>query len=692
MKNYKEIIAKMTLEEKASLLTGEDMHTRAYTQYGIRSIEVSDGPSGVRCPWKTPIEGGDVAFAPAVSMASTWDRELINEVGHVLGRNCVAHGIDMLLAPSVNLHRNPLCGRNYEYFSEDPLLGGEIGAEYIKGIQAEGVGTSLKHFAMNSQERFRGYVNSECDERTMREMYLRVFEIIVKKANPTSVMCAYNKVNGHYCSENKKLLTKILREEWGFKGELISDWGAIHNTGKAIHAGMDLQMPECKNILEKVKEGLEKGYCTMDDIDRAVENNMRLVDEILDIERSKEPFDRKKAHEVAQKAAADGIVMLKNDENVLPIKKGIKTLGIFGKFAEDPLAVGGEMSSGSVTVEKESIDKPLDFIKQYAAENDIEVIYEPLYEKECGEFGMPLREKMINALTKCDVAVFFAGYHPYWEVEGDDRPRLDLPFNMVRLAAEVARIHPKAVIIHQTGAAIPPYFYSTGEPKAILQMWLSGEGGGKAIADVLFGKVNPSGKLPTTFMKKMDPYIEETYPGNGRFIEYKEGQSIGYRYYDKHPEMVWYPFGHGLSFTTFEYSNLHISPEKSDDPNQVVKVSFDITNTGKVTGKEVAQVYVGQQESTVVRPIKDLRGFEKIELKPNETKTVTIELDKRAFAYYNLNDEDWHVESGKYDIMVAASATDIRLKGEYDIEWDGDYTVNREEMGDKWAKLLMAGN
>lgn len=689
MRDYKKLISKLTLEQKALLLSGVGLETNPIPELGIRKMVMCDGPSGVRNGRINKIPGGNIAFAPPVSMAASWDRQLVREIGVGFAKNCIEAGIDMILAPSVNLLRNPLCGRNYEYFSEDPVLAGELSAEFINGVQSEGVGTSLKHFAMNHQERFRNVVNAECDERTIREMYLRVFEIAVKKSNPTSVMCAYNKVNGHYCSENKKLLTKILREEWGYDGMLISDWGAVHNLGKALKAGMDLQMPHNEKVYEDLVEGLEKGWCTMEDIDRAVENNLKTVDKILDAPKSNEPFDREKLHELAQRAAADGMVLLKNDDNILPIDpKKIKKIAVMGKFAEDPVAVAAPASSGSVTVDDESIDKPLDYIRKYAEENGIEVTYTPLFEKYSGGYAHPVRGELIPAAVKADMVLFFTGYHPCHEVEGDDRPDINLPYNIIRLATEAARVNPNTVMIQSNGSAIAPYFF-LGKPKAILQSWLTGEGGGKAIADILFGKVNPSGKLPMTFMNEMDPELE--CPGDSRKLNYKEGQSIGYRYYDNHPDMVWYPFGYGLSYTTFEYSNLIITPENSNDPKQIVKVKFDITNTGKVAGKEVAQVYVKTLDGSIVRPIKDLRGFEKIHLEPGETKTVTIELDDRAFAYYNLNDEEWHVESGEYEIMVAASATDIRLSATYSVSWDDDYTINREEWDDKaFAEMLIA--
>ncbi len=689
MRDYKTLISKMTLEQKASILTGEGLESTPIEELGIEKVTFCDGPSGLRDGNACNIKGGNIAFAPPISMAATWDRALVREIGEVFGRNCVAAGINMLLSPAVNLLRNPLCGRNYEYFSEDPILAGELGAEFINGIQSMGVGTSLKHFAMNHQELYRGVVNAECDERTMREMYLRVFEIVIKKSNPTSVMCAYNKVNGHYCSENRKLLTKILRDEWGFGGQVISDWGAVHNLAKALHAGLDMQMPYNENILQDIQLGLEKGWCSMEDVDRAVENQIKLVDVLLSMPRPTEPFNREKAHTFAELAAAEGMVLLRNDDNILPINpQKIKKIAVMGKFAEDPVAIAAPASSGSVTVDDESIDKPLDFIRKYAEENGIEVTYTPLFEKDMGGYTHPVRGELIPAAVNADLVLFFTGYHPCHEVEGDDRPSIELPYNIIRLASEACRVNPNTIMIQSNGCSIAPYFMYC-DPKGILQTWLTGEGGGKAIADILFGKVNPSGRLPMTFMRELDPDLE--YPGDGIKLDYKERQYIGYRYYDKHPEKVWYPFGYGMSYTTFKYSNLKITPECSDDPKTTVTVQFDITNTGDVAGKEVAQVYVSATEPTIVRPEKELQGFEKIELQAGETKTVTIELNERSFAYYNTNEEDWHVESGTYNIMVGASAADIRLKGEYTVEWEDDYTINREGFKDlSFAEMLIA--
>lgn len=682
MRDYRNIIDQMTFEEKADCLTGLAMATKAFEQYGIKSVTMSDGPSGVRKPWDNTMEGGDVAFPTASSLAATWNRKLVYEVGEGLAESCVAHDVDMLLAPGVNLYRNPLCGRNYEYFSEDPYLAGELGAAYINGIQDHGVGSSLKHYIANTQERARGVINSEMDERTMRELYLKPFEIILQKAAPTTVMCAYNKVNGHYCSENRKLLTDILRGEWGYDGMLISDWGAIHNLGKAISAGMDFQMPTNQDIREQLREGYEKGLVSEEDIDRAVN---RVIDFVMTVQemkgrRTKEPYSRQKLHELAKKTSDESIVLLKND-GILPIRPGqYQKIAVFGYYAEKPNCLGGGSgASGCVTVAEESIDSPLEYIKQYAG--DTEIIYAPLYE----EFGgSPHFDQMIlmqRMIAESDAVIMFGGYPQYYEVEGEDRRSLGLPHYMGRLIDEASRFCKNTIVVLQTGCAVAP-FMELAEPRAIVQMGYAGEAAGHSIADVLFGKVNPSGRLQCTYMAEFDPDMDLT--GDGRKINYKEKMFIGYRYYDLHPEKVWYPFGHGLSYTEFAYRDLKISPEYSNDTEQKVTVSFKVKNIGKVFGGEVAQVYVSEREPSVLRPVKELKGFEKVFLEPGEETEVTVELDKEAFAYYNTNENDWHVESGIYDILVGKSAAEICLKGEYVIEWEKDYTINR----DRWHQVI----
>ena len=694
MKDYKAIVSKLTLDEKIMLLNGVKMNTVPLPEYGIGTVQMSDATSGVRCPWKERIGGGgDVAFPSETGMAATFNRDMVRKIGAAIARNCIAHEVDILLAPATNIHRNPLCGRNFEYFSEDPYLSGVMSTEYIKGVQGEGVGTSLKHFAMNNQENLRNIINSECnDERAMREIYFTPFEMAVKDANPTTVMCSYNKINGVYASENHWLLTEVLRDEWGYDGLVVSDWGADHNYAKAVHAGLDLCMPNQKDFAEELKKGLERGWCTEEDIDKCAERVLRLADGVLNMPRSSEPYVREDLHKLAQEASADGIVLLENKDNILPINpKKVKKMTILGKYAEEPLAVSGyyEMRGnlcGGVTVDPASLDSPLEYLKQYAKENDIEITYEPLYDMFSGSIDMALRDVMINSIKEADLVLFFIGMPPYYEMEGDDRIELSFPFYMSRLATDVCRFNRNTVVIQQAGCAVSNYFFMK-PPKAIVHMWLCGEGGGKAIADVLFGKSNPCGKLPMTFMNKLDPRLDRR--GDGRKVVYREGMEVGYRYYDKHPEDVWFPFGHGLSYTTFEYSNIKVTPDKVTDPDETVTVTFDIKNTGDVAGKEIAQIYVEQHDPSVVRPIKELKEFAKVELEPGETKTVSVTLNKRSFAYYNTCLHDWYAEPDTYHILVGASSTDIRLTADYVLEWDDGYTMLREKW-DNDTQFIMA--
>lgn len=550
-------------------------------------------------------------------------------------------------------------------------------------MQEHGVGTSLKHFIANTQERARSVINSEMDERTMRELYLKPFEMIVQKANPTTIMCAYNKVNGHYCSENKKILRDILRDEWGYDGMLISDWGAIHNLGKSIKAGMDFQMPANQNIREQLKEAYEKGLVSAEDIDNAVSRVIDFVMTIQDMKkrRTTEPYSRQKLHKLAKKAADEAIVLLKND-GILPIRPGqYKKIAVFGYYAEMPNLLGGGGgydASGGVTVARESVDSPLKYIKQSAG--DTEIIYAPLYDEYGGNPHFDQMRIMQKMIKEVDVVIMFGGYPQYYEVEGEDRRSLSLPHYMARLIEEAARFCKNTIVVLQTGCAVAP-FMEIAEPRAILQMGYAGEAGGHAIADVLFGRVNPSGKLQCTYMTEFDPDMDLT--GDGRKINYKEKMFIGYRYYDMHPEKVWYPFGYGLSYTKFAYSDLKISPEYSNDTKQKVAVSFKVKNIGKVFGGEIAQIYVSEREPSVLRPYKELKGFEKVFLEPGEESLITVELDKSSFAYYNTNENDWHVESGIYDILVGKSAAEICLRGQYVMEWEKDYTIHR----DRWKHI-----
>lgn len=686
---YKDILAKMPIEKKAEFITGEGMRTKLFPEYGIDNyIEVSDGPVGIRTsnPDAPKVKGGNVMIPCISALAATWDRSQVERASKIIALNCLYVGVSMLLAPGVNIARSPLCGRNYEYFSEDPYLAGELGAAYVDGLQKNGVGTCVKHFACNHQENHRRSVNVEIAERALREIYLSVFERIVKKSNPTSIMSAYNKINGHYCSENQKLLKQILRDEWGFDGGVISDWGAVYDVGLALKGGNDLVEPAEKNIVALVKKAMDDGTITVEDLDRAVSSILRMIDRVEELEKSTEVFDRKKAHEDVTDIARDAITLLKNDDNILPIKKGqYKKIGVVGFFAETPMAGGGSGGKGGgsadVSGSESSVDSPLECIKELAG--DTEIIYKPLYNYMTGDLSFGPLIDIQKIAKECEMIIMFAGNHPFWEVEGEDRDSLQLPAHMVRLIEECSRFCKKTVIVTQTGAAFAP-FMRLVQPNAHVHMWFAGEGGGRAIAETLFGINNPSGKLPVTFMKEINPDV--TFCADGRYMDYKDGLFVGYRYYDKHPEKVWYPFGFGMSYTTFEYSDIKVTTKD----NMSASVSFKITNTGDVAGKEACQIYVAPMESSVLRPEKELKEFAKVALNPGETKEVKFELDTRAFSYYNTNINDWFAESGKYEILVGASSQDIRLKGEVEIKSPNQYTINREKWTNAGENVIMA--
>lgn len=681
-KRIDELLKEMTLEEKCLLLTGGGaLKTRQIERLAIPKLEMSDGPHGVRRLLKHPIPeyeqvcniiGGDVCFPTASAMGSTWNRELVYETGQAIAKDCIEEGIDLLLAPGVNMKRTPLCGRNFEYFSEDPILSGELGAAFINGVQAMGVGTSLKHFAANNQEILRSSISVEVDERTLREYYLKPFEIAIKKGNPVSVMCAYNKLGGIWCSENKWLLQDLLQKEWGYDGLIVSDWHAVHNPAKALAAGMDLQMPKNADIILQMKKGIELALITELDIDRACTSILKLIHHLTKRQNRVEEYNRNKQHETAYRCALEAITLLKNEDNILPILPNqYKGIAVFGEFAEKPVIMGG--GSSKVTIEESSIDKPLEYILNYTLAST-NLVYEPIY-------GATLegarRVRRIQELAQStELAIVFAANEPELETEGVDRGRLTFSDYINDTINEICTYYKKVIVVMQSGACVIPTGWET-KVKGIFQMWYSGEAGGRAIADLLFGKENPSGKLSETFIHKNREGL--IYPGNDQYVWYQEGSYVGYRYYDLHPEEVWYPFGHGLSYTEFEYSDIHISPEESEDETQEVFVTFKVKNIGNRAGKEVIQLYVGQENPTVVKPEKELKAFDKVELQPGEEKEMIFILSSESFTYYNPYLHEWHAESGYYHIKVGSSSRDIRLSGEYKLTWDRDYTVVLKE-------------
>lgn len=674
------IINELTFEEKCKLLTGSAaLSTAAIERLAIPSLNLSDGPHGIRrlighpiFPQECNIEGGDTCFPTASAVGSSWDRKTAYDAGRAIALDCIMEDVQILLAPAVNMKRISNCGRNFEYYSEDPYLSGILGAEFINGVESRGIGTSLKHFAANNQEIDRGTINAEIDERTLREYYLKVFEIVLEHSDPASVMCSYNKINGIWASENRWLLTEILKEEWGYDGLVVSDWGAVHNVANAIRAGLDLQMPKNEDIEQQVRYGIEKGIITEEDINRSIKAILNFIERYAQKQEKPADYNRQKQHEIAYESACETITLLRNDKNILPINKDkIRKIAVLGRCAEEPLFMGG--GSSHVSIRDESVDIPLDFIKKNAGE-DIEVDYYPVFEDGFNDEGVLKPVRKVGENYDCVIMFLGDNYGTDCETESFDRDNIKLP-NYINAAVDAAikTFGDKLVLILQTGGAVIPYRWENAS--CVIQMWYSGEAAGRAIADILFGKVNPSGKLSETFPIRERVGLD--YPGDGVKCNYSEKLNVGYRYYDAHPEEVWFPFGHGISYTEFEYSNLNISKDTSDSESFSLDVNFNLKNIGKVTGKEVVQLYIAPLDSVVERPIKELRAFDKIELKPGEEKTVSFSLSNKDFAYYNTCLHEWHIESGAYSVMIGASSADIRISVPFSVRYDGDYAKDQ---------------
>ena len=656
-----EIIKKLTLEEKLLLLTGEDMSTHSAKRLGVDPIKMADGPHGVR----GDISENCVSFPNLCSLGSSWDTDMAKKMGAALAYDCKKHDVSMLLAPGINIKRTPFCGRNFEYLSEDPIVAGKLAEGYVNGLQENGVSCSLKHFAANNQELYRQTVSAEIDERTLREIYLKAFEIVVKNAKPDTVMCSYNKINGVWASENPFLLTDILKDEWGFEGLVISDWGAVQNSIRAFKAGLDLQMYENIHIVSELSKGLESGNISMERIDDAVKRVLKVILKERDVKLPK--YDRKALHETAKEIAQAGMVLLKNENNVLPLtEKKYKKIGILGGYAENPLISG--LGSADVLVEDELIDKPLKELKKLMP--NTEFAYKSIYDKATLPTGMIwptlYSTDNINFIKSCDAVVIFAGSMSSEDTEKMDRittslnPIQELVINMTSEHNE------NVIVVLQNGSALTLGDWRN-KVSGILEMWLGGEAGGSAVAELLCGKANPSGKLAETFAKCQRTDLQ--YPGNREIVEYNEGFDVGYRYYDKHPDEIMYPFGYGLSYTKFEYSNLEVT---NDDE---IKVRFKLKNIGDVEGAEVVQLYISDVVSTVKKPVKELKKFDKVFLLPNETKTVEFVITKEDLQYYNTTFKKWMVENGEYKILIGASSQDIRLEAVFDYQADMEYSL-----------------
>ena len=657
----KELVAQMTLEEKAGLCSGLDFwHTKSVERLGVESVMVSDGPHGLRKQDQEADHLGmndsikAVCMPAACATAASFDREQLYRVGQAIGDSCQHEKLGVVLGPAVNIKRSPLCGRNFEYFSEDPYLAGEMSAAFINGVQSRNVGTSIKHFAANSQEHRRMSSSSNADERTLREIYFPAFETAVKKAQPWTVMCSYNRINGVYASEDPWLLTRVLREDWGFEGYVVSDWGAVSDRVAGLKAGLDLEMPASGGVNDaKIVEAVRNGTLDEAVVDLAAERILRINYKYLDNARPETPWDMEAQHLLSAEVAADSMVLLKN-ERVLPLNKE-DTVAFIGEFAVKPRFQGG----GSSHINSFKTTSAME-----AAEG-LKVTYARGYSVAADSTTEEWIAEAVEAAKHAKVAVIFAGLPDSYESEGYDRTHMQLPACQNRLIEAVAAANPNTVVVLHNGSPVEmPWI---GHVKGVLEAYLGGQAVGLATVRVLFGEVNPSGRLPESFPKKLsDNPSYLYYGGEGDRADYREGIFVGYRYYDRKDMEVLFPFGYGLSYTTFAYSNLRLSAETISDTDTLT-ATVTVKNTGSRTGKTVVQLYVGDPESTVFRPVRELKDFAKVELQPSESRDVTFTLDKRAFAYWNEEIHDWHVESGEFTIEVGQSSRNIECSASVNV-------------------------
>lgn len=657
-----DIVEQLSDDEKISLAIGKDFwSTNAINRLGIPSVMMCDATHGLR----KQVGKGDhlginqsietVSYPTASALASSFDKELMRKLGRSLGQECKTEDVGMLLGPGLNMKRSPLCGRNFEYFSEDPYLTGELAAEYIQGLQCEGIAACPKHFAVNNQETRRISSSSELDERTLREIYLPAFETVVKKGKTRSIMCAYNAVNGTFCSVNKRLLTEILRIEWGFDGFVVTDWGAGKDAVQGVKAGLDLNMPGGRDdILSAIKSALESGDLSRDELNRMAYNMIKFAIDYKEQSGDIKPFDRYEAAKFSEEIAEQCAILLKND-GVLPLSME-KKVAFIGEFAKTPRYQGG----GSSHVNTMKVVSALD------ASDGLNIVYAKGYSaKPDLEKDAKLFNEAIEVAKNAEAVVVFAGLPDEFESEGFDRNNLDIPENQNKLINAIAEMHSNVTVVLHGGSAMT--FNWLDKVQAVLCMYLGGMAVGEAAVKLLYGVVNPSGKLAETWPRKLsDTPSYLNFPGNDGIVEYKEGIFIGYRYYDKKEMEVLFPFGYGLSYTQFEYSDMEIDKNEMKDTDTLT-VSIKVKNIGERFGKEVVQLYVKNPEGEVIRPVRELRDFAKVCLEANEVKKITFTLDKKAFAYYETKLGDFFVPEGIYGIEIAASSRDIKYHADVHI-------------------------
>jgi beta-glucosidase len=682
-------LSRLNIEQKASLLSGRDWgSTKPIDEAGIRSVTMADGPHGVRFQEADSDHLGighstpATCFPPAVAMGSSWDPNLAAAVGAGVGEEAVSFGVDIMLGPGVNIKRSPLCGRNFEYFSEDPLISGVLGSAYVKALQEVGPGTSVKHFAANNQETERMRVSADVDERTLREIYLPAFERVVTEAQPATVMCSYNQINGVPASHNRWLLTDVLRGDWGYEGAVVSDWGAVSDRVEGVRAGMDLEMPSSHGMTDaQIVHAVEAGELDEDSVDASVRRVLALT------ERPRAPRSDiavEAHHRVAREAAAGSVVLLKNDDT-LPLAAN-STVAVIGAFAVEPRFQGG----GSSHINPTRTDIALDEMRTLAESRGLEIVYAAGFSLDADAAHnetKALRDEALSVASRADVAVVFAGLTEREESEGYDRTTLQLPAAQTDLIRALAESRAKVVVVLSNGGIVSLEGWHD-DVDAIVEGFLLGQAGGGAVADILFGVVNPSGHLAETIPLRLEDNPSWlNFPGEQGHVRYGEGVFVGYRYYTTVGVPVRYPFGHGLSYTTFDTSDLEVSASGADAA--VARVT--VRNSGDVAGKHVVQLYVSTTAGPVRRPLRELRAFAKVELQPGESRIVELPLDRRAFAYWDTNVGDWVVASGEYVIQVCADAETVLV--EEGLSLTGDAVVRELTMdssvGDWFAHPLV---
>lgn len=674
MHNIDQIIESLSLEEKASLCSGKDFWTlKEIPDKGIPSIMVTDGPHGLRKQAGNSDHIGlnssvpATCFPTASAIASSWDEDLLYRIGAALGEECRQEKVAVLLGPGANIKRSPLCGRNFEYFSEDPILSGRLAAAIIRGTQDQGIGTSLKHYAVNNQERRRMHIDVRVDERALREIYLRGFEIAVRQGKPDTLMCAYNRVNGVFCSEHHELLTEVLKKEWGFPGLVMTDWGAINDRVEGLSAGLDLEMPGSNGVNDKlIVEAVRSGKLQESVLDDSVRRILGIVFRTSETLQEDYSYDELKHHELAREAEANSAVLLKN-ENLLPldapqIKSEGKKIAVIGSFARIPRYQG----SGSSLINPWKVDNVWDSLLSELGEENL--LWAAGYDPDCEQAVDELIQEAVGIAAEADIVLVFAGLPEISESEGFDREHISMPDSHVELIHAVAHANPQTAVILSNGAPVSMPWIP--EVRAVLETYLGGQAWGSAVCDLLLGKINPSGKLAETFPCSMDQVSASVnFPGGTASVAYAESIYVGYRYCEKTGEEPLFPFGYGLSYTSFTYSDLQLSRA-----SERLTVSFSIANTGNRKGKEIAQVYLRDCESSVFRPDKELKGFTKIELEPGESRRIQVDLEARDFAFWDSGSRQWCVEAGDFEVLVGASSEDILLTAKLQYALSADRT------------------